>query len=246
MGTIQDKLNYLNTTKGLIKQAIIDKGQTIADTDTFRSYTNKISAINSGNLNVFIQQTEPENKNGIWIKRDPVTISDVVASTDISVKGEWSQDGIVASPPNNGAYGCISEKVNDCIYLLGNGSSAYNKQILKYDTLLNSWQTMNSTSPIPINSPGENNIISVGNYIYAFGYYYDRSNYGDDIVKYNTVTDVWETLGTFPFSPSKSLVTKLETDIYLLNGELYKYNTLDDSKRLSFISIVQKKNKKRF
>lgn len=46
--TIQDKLAYLEETKGLIKEAIIAKGVEVTDTDTFRSYANKIEAIQSG------------------------------------------------------------------------------------------------------------------------------------------------------------------------------------------------------
>lgn len=45
MGTIADKLEYLNDTKQEIKEAIVNKGQSIADTDTFRSYADKISKI---------------------------------------------------------------------------------------------------------------------------------------------------------------------------------------------------------
>ena len=48
MGTIADKLNKLKTTKGLIKQAIIDKGVEVTDNDTFESYADKISSIQSG------------------------------------------------------------------------------------------------------------------------------------------------------------------------------------------------------
>ena len=48
MGDIATKLAYLNETKSLIKQAIIDKGVSISDTDTFRSYADKISQITSG------------------------------------------------------------------------------------------------------------------------------------------------------------------------------------------------------
>ena len=50
MGTVTDKLNYLNETKQQIKQAIIDKGQNINDEDTFRSYVEKINNIDSGIL----------------------------------------------------------------------------------------------------------------------------------------------------------------------------------------------------
>lgn len=45
MGTITDKLNYLAETKEEIKKAIIGRGQTIIDTDTFRDYATKIANI---------------------------------------------------------------------------------------------------------------------------------------------------------------------------------------------------------
>ena len=48
MGTIADKLNYLNATKTAIKNAIISKGGSVADTDTFRSYAEKINSLSTG------------------------------------------------------------------------------------------------------------------------------------------------------------------------------------------------------
>ena len=48
MGTITEKLNYLSETKNLIKQAIISKGVGISNSDSFRSYAQKISNINTG------------------------------------------------------------------------------------------------------------------------------------------------------------------------------------------------------
>jgi len=45
MGTISDKLTYLNATKTAIKEALTAKGVTVADTDTFRSYADKIGTI---------------------------------------------------------------------------------------------------------------------------------------------------------------------------------------------------------
>lgn len=48
MGTITEKFAYLKETKALIKSALIEKGQTVSDTDTFRSYADKILAIQGG------------------------------------------------------------------------------------------------------------------------------------------------------------------------------------------------------
>lgn len=48
MGTITEKFAYLKETKALIKSALIEKGQTVSDTDTFRSYAEKVLAIQGG------------------------------------------------------------------------------------------------------------------------------------------------------------------------------------------------------
>jgi len=47
MGTLAEKLDYLADTKEAIKQALIDRGCTISDSDTFRSYVNKLSELPS-------------------------------------------------------------------------------------------------------------------------------------------------------------------------------------------------------
>lgn len=47
-----DKLSYLLETKQAIKSALESKGQTVADTDSFRSYADKVLAISSGGADV--------------------------------------------------------------------------------------------------------------------------------------------------------------------------------------------------
>ncbi len=48
MGTVRDKLNLLLNTKEAIREAIVGKGQAVADTDPFSSYPEKIAAIQTG------------------------------------------------------------------------------------------------------------------------------------------------------------------------------------------------------
>ena len=48
MGTLVEKINYLKETKTAIKNAIVSKGVSVSDTDTFRSYAGKIGEIQSG------------------------------------------------------------------------------------------------------------------------------------------------------------------------------------------------------
>ena len=45
MGTVADKLNKVLSTKTDIKNAIIEKGVAVSDSDTFASYGDKIRSI---------------------------------------------------------------------------------------------------------------------------------------------------------------------------------------------------------
>lgn len=54
MGTINEKLNYLLQTKEDIKQAIKGKGVEITDSDSFRSYAEKIGTIKAGGDEILI------------------------------------------------------------------------------------------------------------------------------------------------------------------------------------------------
>ena len=45
---LQDNLDYLAQTKTVIKNAIVNKGQIISDSDSFREYAQKITNIPTG------------------------------------------------------------------------------------------------------------------------------------------------------------------------------------------------------
>ena len=67
---LQDNLNYIEDTKNLIKQAIIAKGQSISASDTFRSYKDKIAAIQTG------QMTTEEYNDAIETAQDILGIEE--------------------------------------------------------------------------------------------------------------------------------------------------------------------------
>lgn len=50
MKTLNEKLSYLAETKAVIKDALVEQGQTVTDSDSFRSYADKIKAIDKPTL----------------------------------------------------------------------------------------------------------------------------------------------------------------------------------------------------
>lgn len=83
MGTIADKLNYLNTTKTNIKNAIIEKGVEVSDSDTFRDYATKIADISSGSGPseiTLLQNTRELSATNVVNTITKVTIEEVVTA----------------------------------------------------------------------------------------------------------------------------------------------------------------------
>ena len=101
MGSIADKLTYLQETKTAIKNAIVAKGVTIDDTDTFRSYADKIREISGGGgiIPEIGKYPKHENyKSGYTIVGSDVTVnSDGIASgfsTTSYIKANYIYDAL--------------------------------------------------------------------------------------------------------------------------------------------------------
>lgn len=259
MGTIQDKLNYLNTTKGLIKQAIIDKGQTIADTDTFRSYANKISGIKSGSeLNVFVQDTEPETKDGIWIKASNKTVEKIITDENVYASETWGElDNTLPAAVS----GDKAVSIGTNIYIFGIGTNG--NETYKYDTRNNIYTKL---ADVP-EGYSTNYPTVVGNNVFFFkrGFFdvfkYDTLNdtfsrgekltsstvaygsivkaidnyiyiFGDGLKRYDTLTGTTTSLLSVPYNCAYGAGAVVGTDIYLFGGgtkDAYKYDTLKNT-----------------
>lgn len=82
--TIQDKLAYLEETKGLIKEAIVAKGVSVSDSDTFRSYANKITSIQSGGGSIAGAPSGIKFNNSTFTTVPTEIIPYLEAQTDLS------------------------------------------------------------------------------------------------------------------------------------------------------------------
>ena len=77
LGLIQ-KLNYLLDTKEAIKEAIVNKKVEISDTDTFRSYADKINDININQVITTESSVQPPNVSYSIINQFLITESEVM------------------------------------------------------------------------------------------------------------------------------------------------------------------------
>ena len=82
--SLQDKIDYLNETKSLIRQSIINKGVDVTEQDTFRSYAGKIDQIQQGG-------TTPEPTGDYRVR---------FYDYDGTYKDVWVNEGEDATPPN--------------------------------------------------------------------------------------------------------------------------------------------------
>lgn len=82
MGTTADKINYLNDTKAAIKEAIENKGVTVSDSDTFRSYAEKIGDIEGGS--VFTIKNQPISAENDANNSNEHRIKNIITKIDLS------------------------------------------------------------------------------------------------------------------------------------------------------------------
>lgn len=86
--SLQDKIDYLNETKSLIRQSIINKGVNVTEQDTFRSYAGKIDQIQQGG-------TTPEPTGDYRVR---------FYDYDGTYKDVWVNEGEDAVPPEMPDY----------------------------------------------------------------------------------------------------------------------------------------------
>ena len=174
--------------------------------------------------NIFMQETEPTTKDGIWLKGN-YQVDNIVADENIFAGEEWNLEKMAQILPiPYDFYSSSATSIGTDIYLFGSGDSKTN--CYKYDTLTNSYTKL---TDIPYNFE-DGRAISIGTDIYLVG----AANYKTNCYKYDTLTDSYTKLANIPYNFAYGSIAKIGTDIYLLGGtdyntNCYKYDTLTDS-----------------
>ena len=199
--------------------------------------TNVPSSSGGSELNLFVQEEEPSNKNGIWIKTNEMNAKNVfISNVEIDTDVGWvTEHGKISTAR---AY-AVAEKVGDYLYVFGGKNSSNNpiKSACKYN-LLNG--TCTAITDVPHNFMA-GQIGKVGTDIYIFGGQTGSSNtsYTSNAYKYDTLTDTYTQIASVPTNGlTQGGYVTIGTDIYLVGGitngfnvqnTIYKYDTLTDT-----------------
>lgn len=188
-------------------------------------------------LNIFMEETEPELKNGIWLQSNK-SFNKVISTEKISSEPFWNIEkaNTLKAIPYNFNHGYLTS-INNVIYLISSADNdTTGKNLYKYDTLTDTYTQLTNIYQKPSSTGNTDNSgtcgIAVGSDIYMFG----GSGKSSRAVKYDTLTDTYTDITAFPFSSYQSQICNINEDIYIFgsyysNGinKAVKYNTLIDT-----------------
>ena len=168
-------------------------------------------------LNLYMQTTEPEEKQGLWLQTDK-KYNEIITVNNIEGNPYWDTTERVSSPVDVSGGGTVAT-VDNKIYLFRE-NKAY-----KYDIVNDTYTRL---TDIPF-SCDTGSCVVIGTDIYLIG-----SNNSYILYKYNTLTDTYIQLTNSPIKTTSSACVAIGTDIYIFGGfynktKAYKYDTLTDT-----------------
>lgn len=179
-------------------------------------------------INVFVQEEEPEIKDGIWFQVSAPHTPDVELASFSTIELAWGETTTL--PANNAEIGVAA--IGTDMYLVGGNPNGAN--VYKFDTLTN---TLTQLSNLPYSAYGIG-VTSYGTDLYIFG---GRPTSGTKAYgyayKYDTLSDTYTQLTSMPYISGQTPIVRKGTDIYLIGGHtgsgvhanMYKYNILTDT-----------------
>lgn len=197
------------------------------------SFLNKGSGggSSSSKANIFIQDTEPETKEGIWFKKTAGTYDKLITADTISRDMSASTNTVFST----NVAGMSVQSYDKYLYLLDTNNSIYTG--IRYDTETNT-EIYNYT-----NGPASTAQCSaiIGAKIYYFNY--SQTALFDNIIncyEYDITNNTWETYSTssstLDISCQGTMAVAVGTKIYLISGQ-----TSGNSKQINIFDTSSKK-----
>lgn len=182
------------------------------------------------NINIFVQEDEPEKKEGLWIKTSQPKPNNI-SINKLGLTLEWAWEKWTT--PSQTAYNRVV-KYKNYLYSFG-GRNASNSPIdvaFKFNLKTNTAETITS---YPITSAGPA-IGIVGDKIYLFGGAGADGKTAQAYV-YDILSNTYTPISPLPEVLQQSGFATVGTDIYIIGGSgasgnstsTYKYNTLTDT-----------------
>lgn len=172
-------------------------------------------------FNVFCQSTEPETKDGIWLKTSTnVTPKKIVFDTSVWAGNQW----VIPSPVSNmetatASSNCVA--CNDKIYIFGGimTGSICSDSAKAYDPKTDYYADLR---PLPTGAWGFGCVESEGK-IYIFGGYKNGAIHIYDYYMYDPLTNVYTTLGKQASPKVNAYYASLNGKIYIFGGLFGEY-----------------------
>lgn len=179
-------------------------------------------------MNLFTQEEEPEEKDGIWFKKNNLTYDSIEFAENDTLYCEKSTQLTYA------VRECTIGSVGDDIYIFGgmfSGGSVYNRAY-KFNTKTNQITTI---ANLPYTAYGVA-AATYGTDIYLFGGRNGGSVY-NYAYKYDTLKNSYTKLTNLPYTIGQAGATRVGTDIYIFGGtatsgqsaNAYKYDILTNA-----------------
>jgi hypothetical protein len=180
------------------------------------------------NINIFVQEDEPEKKEGLWIKTSQ-TKPNNISINKLGLKLEWAWEKWTT--PVNNAYNRVVKYENYLYSFCGRDSNNnLTNSTFKFNLNTN---TAESITPYPINTSASA-IGIVNDKIYLFG---GATKIATSYV-YDIKTDTYTPIKDLPVGTQQAGFVTIGTDVYIFGGasttsgnstEVYKYDTLTDT-----------------
>lgn len=190
-------------------------------------------ASSGAEINVFIQEEEPEKKNGIWLKKENNGVNNI-SFTNATIGEKWEKlqepTPIVASYQRVVKYG-------NCLYVFGGrlSSGEFTNKAYKYNLTDKTFSNL-ADMPIALAS-GAIGIVGTNIYLLCG---FTTNGYSSDIYKYDILSDSYTKIGNLPQAFAHCMWGTVGTDIYVLGGTtdggyagtlntVYKFDTLTET-----------------
>ncbi len=218
-------------------------------------------AIEGGNIGVaiYLQDTTPEDPNGIWINTDKTYDSIYIENERYATDGSivfsnadtTDPSNPIANHDNNGLnlLGATYAQKGNIVHFFGyfnystpsSNTTTLVHRHWKYDFDTNTW-TQLSDCPTP---QGGIKAVWIGDYIYIFGTMYNttsNTDYQKYAYKYDTINDVWERITDLParntnYGSGTGCVYDNDDNIYIV-GYNYNYRYTISTNTYTALTIV--------